>query len=77
MDLMSPYLLLFCHVNVIEFKITRHRCLSVTIDTISKLINYRSPLRVLLVPLFNRITFLQPLTSLNMHMHNNRTPPFS
>ena len=76
-DLMSLYLLLFCHVNVIEFKITRHCCLSVTINTINKLINHRSPICVLLVPLFNRITLLQPLTSLNMHMSKNQTPPFS
>lgn len=51
-------LLFLCHVNMIKFWVIRHSCFSIAIDTVNQLVHHCSPLRMLLVTLFNWITHL-------------------
>lgn len=53
------YLLFIRNINVFKFCISRHCSFSVTINTVTKLIDHSTPLCVLLVSLFNGVTLLQ------------------
>lgn len=68
------YLLFIRNINVFKFCISRHCSFSVTINTVTKLIDHSTPLCVLLVSLFNGVTLLQfdksPSISNNQNQSN-------